>query len=129
MSMDFHKYAYCPKGASVVLHRSKELRRFQMFATSDWTGYTIINPTIQSAKSGGPMAAAWAVRGFRAQTHTHVIFMAMWEAAIWSTRTRKYGERQKKSDHLSAIKRVLLPGARARPIFRIAQQSLAWAFL
>jgi glutamate/tyrosine decarboxylase-like PLP-dependent enzyme len=29
--------------------------------TADWTGYTIINPTIQSAKSGGPMAAAWAV--------------------------------------------------------------------
>src|SRR5215468_2693902 len=24
MSMDFHKYAYCPKGASVILHRSKE---------------------------------------------------------------------------------------------------------
>ena len=61
MSMDFHKYAYCPKGASVVLHRSKDLRRFQLFVTSDWTGYTIINPTIQSAKSGGPMAAAWAV--------------------------------------------------------------------
>jgi glutamate/tyrosine decarboxylase-like PLP-dependent enzyme len=61
MSMDFHKYAYCPKGASVILHRSKELRRFQMFVTSQWTGYTIINPTIQSAKSGGPMAAAWAV--------------------------------------------------------------------
>lgn len=61
MSMDFHKYAYCPKGASVVLHRSKELRRFQFFVTADWTGYTIINPTIQSAKSGGPMAAAWAV--------------------------------------------------------------------
>ena len=61
MSMDFHKYAYCPKGASVLLHRSKDLRRFQFFVTADWTGYTIINPTIQSAKSGGPMAAAWAV--------------------------------------------------------------------
>src|SRR5260221_814293 len=64
MSMDFHKYAYAPKGASVILHRSKVLRRFQMFVTSDWTGYTIINPTIQSAKSGGPMAAAWAVLNF-----------------------------------------------------------------
>ena len=64
MSMDFHKYAYCPKGASVILHRSKDLRRYQLFVTSDWTGYTIINPTIQSAKSGGPMAAAWAVMNF-----------------------------------------------------------------
>lgn len=61
MSMDYHKYAYCPKGASVILHRNKELRRFQMYAAADWTGYTIINPTIQSSKTGGPMAAAWAV--------------------------------------------------------------------
>ena len=61
MSMDYHKYAYCPKGASVVLHRNKALRRHQIFATADWTGYTIINPTIQSSKTGGPMAAAWAV--------------------------------------------------------------------
>ena len=64
MSMDFHKYAYAPKGASVILHRSKELRRFQMFVAADWTGYTIINPSMQSAKSGGPMAAAWAVLNF-----------------------------------------------------------------
>jgi sphinganine-1-phosphate aldolase len=61
MSMDYHKYAYCPKGASVILHRSKDLRRHQMYAAADWTGYTIINPSIQSSKSGGPMAAAWAV--------------------------------------------------------------------
>jgi glutamate/tyrosine decarboxylase-like PLP-dependent enzyme len=61
MSMDYHKYAYCPKGASVILHRSKDLRRFQIYAAADWTGYTVINPAIQSTKSGGPMAAAWAV--------------------------------------------------------------------
>lgn len=64
MSMDWHKYAYCPKGASVVLYRDKALRRFQLFATADWTGYTIVNPTIQSSKSGGPLAAAWAVVNF-----------------------------------------------------------------
>jgi sphinganine-1-phosphate aldolase len=61
MSMDWHKYAYCPKGASVVLYKDKALRRFQLFATADWTGYPIVNPTMLSAKSGGPLAAAWAV--------------------------------------------------------------------
>ncbi|MCC6215657.1 MAG: aminotransferase class V-fold PLP-dependent enzyme [Polyangiaceae bacterium] len=60
ISMDFHKYAFCPKGASVVLYRDKELRKFQIFSCSSWTGYTILNPTIQSTKSGGPLAAAWA---------------------------------------------------------------------
>ncbi len=61
MSMDFHKYAYCPKGASVILHRSRDVRRFQIFTCAEYTGYTLINPTILSTKSGGPLAAAWAV--------------------------------------------------------------------
>jgi sphinganine-1-phosphate aldolase len=60
LSMDLHKYGYCPKGASVVLYRDRELRRHQLYACSEWTGYTIINATIQSSKSGGPMAGAWA---------------------------------------------------------------------
>lgn len=61
ISMDYHKYAYCPKGASVILHRSKDLRRHQIFTAATWTGYSVINPTIQSTKSGGPLAACWAV--------------------------------------------------------------------
>ncbi len=64
ISMDLHKYAFCPKGASVVLYRNKDLRQYQLFACSDWTGYTMINTTVQSTKSGGPMAAAWAVLQF-----------------------------------------------------------------
>ncbi len=64
MSMDFHKYALCPKGASIVLYRDKALRRHQIYACSSWTGYTMVNNTIQSSKSGGPMAAAWAVLQF-----------------------------------------------------------------
>ena len=60
MSMDLHKYAFAAKGASVVLYKNKELREHQIFTHSGWTGYTIINPTIQSTKSGGPMAGAWA---------------------------------------------------------------------
>ncbi|MDY6792508.1 MAG: aspartate aminotransferase family protein [Thermodesulfobacteriota bacterium] len=64
ISMDLHKYAYSPKGASLVLYRNKELRRHQIFACSGWIGYTIINNAVQSSKSGGPMAAAWAVLNY-----------------------------------------------------------------
>ncbi len=64
MSMDFHKYAFAAKGASVILHRNAALRRHQFYACSNWTGYTVINPTVQSTKSGGPLAAAWAVLHF-----------------------------------------------------------------
>jgi len=58
--MDFHKYALCAKGASIILYRDAELRRHQFFTYSDWPGYVVINSTIQSSKSGGPIAAAWA---------------------------------------------------------------------
>jgi len=60
-SMDFHKYAFAAKGASVILYKSKELRRHQIYACSNWSGYTIINPAVQSSKSAGPLAGAWAV--------------------------------------------------------------------
>ena len=61
ISVDLHKYAYTPKGTSILLHRTPELRRPQFFAWADWPGYTMLNSTMQSTKSGGPLAAAWAV--------------------------------------------------------------------
>ncbi len=64
ISVDLHKYAYTPKGASLVLYRNKTLRKHQIFACSNWIGYTIVNNAVQSSKSGGPMAAAWAVLNY-----------------------------------------------------------------
>ena len=64
LSVDLHKYGYAPKGASIVLHKNKELRKYQIWGCSRWTGYPVINPAITSAKSGGPMAAAWAVLNY-----------------------------------------------------------------
>ncbi len=61
MSMDLHKYAFAPKGASMVMYRDKALRRHQIFGCAEWPGYTVVNPTVQSSKSAGPLAAAWAV--------------------------------------------------------------------
>jgi glutamate/tyrosine decarboxylase-like PLP-dependent enzyme len=61
ISVDLHKYAYTPKGISLLLHREPVLRRPQFFASADWPGYTMLNSTVQSTKSGGPLAAAWAV--------------------------------------------------------------------
>jgi sphinganine-1-phosphate aldolase len=60
LSVDLHKYAYTPKGASIILYRDHALRRHQLFASAEWNGYTVINATMQGTKSGGPLAAAWA---------------------------------------------------------------------
>ncbi|MXG90357.1 aminotransferase class V-fold PLP-dependent enzyme [Nocardioides flavescens] len=61
VSVDLHKYAYAPKGTSLLLHRTPALRRPQLFASAAWPGYTMLNSTMQSTKSGGPLAGAWAV--------------------------------------------------------------------
>lgn len=61
ISADLHKYGYAPKGTSLLLHRTAEHRKAQYFAYADWPGYTMLNSTMQSTKSGGPLAGAWAV--------------------------------------------------------------------
>jgi sphinganine-1-phosphate aldolase len=60
MSVDLHKYAYAAKGASTLLFREPGLRRASYFASADWPGYVMVNTTVQSTKSAGPLAAAWS---------------------------------------------------------------------
>ena len=60
IGVDTHKYAYAPKGTSRLLHRTPGHRRPQYFASADWPGYTMLNATLQSTRSGGPIAGAWA---------------------------------------------------------------------
>ncbi|MCC5578055.1 aspartate aminotransferase family protein [Microtetraspora sp. AC03309] len=60
LSCDLHKFGYAPKGASVLLFRDEELRRRAYFASAAWPGYTIINATVQSSRSAGPLGGAWA---------------------------------------------------------------------
>ncbi len=64
ISTDLHKYGYAAKGCSAIMYRSKEIRKYQIFACTDTTGYTLINPTMLSSKTGGPMAGAWAILNF-----------------------------------------------------------------
>jgi glutamate/tyrosine decarboxylase-like PLP-dependent enzyme len=61
MSVDLHKYGYTAKGASVIVHRSKELRKHQTFVTNRWLGGFYASSGVLGTKSGGPIAAAWAV--------------------------------------------------------------------
>ncbi len=61
ISADVHKLGYAPKGVSVILHRTKELRKYQTFVFDDWLGGFYASPNLQGSRSGLPMAAAWAV--------------------------------------------------------------------
>jgi glutamate/tyrosine decarboxylase-like PLP-dependent enzyme len=61
ISADIHKLGYAPKGVSVVLHRTKQLRSYQTFTFDRWLGGFYGSPNLQGSRSGLPMACAWAV--------------------------------------------------------------------
>ena len=61
MSVDLHKFGYTAKGASVIAYRSKLLRSYQTYVTDNWLGGVYGSSGILGTKSGGSMAAAWAV--------------------------------------------------------------------
>ena len=61
ISVDLHKYGYTAKGASVLMHRSKQLRSYQTYVTDNWLGGLYGSSGVLGTKSGGSMAAAWAV--------------------------------------------------------------------
>jgi len=60
MSIDTHKYGLAHKGTSVVLYRSKEIRKHQFTSITDWSGGLYISPTMAGSRSGAVIAAAWA---------------------------------------------------------------------
>jgi sphinganine-1-phosphate aldolase len=64
ISLDLHKYAYAPKGASVVMYREATLRRGQYYVYSQWPGGLYASPSVSGTRSGGAIAAAWAVMRF-----------------------------------------------------------------
>jgi glutamate/tyrosine decarboxylase-like PLP-dependent enzyme len=62
MSADVHKYGYCTKGASVVLHRDEShLKQYQLFMFSDWPGGLYGSFSMAGARPAAPIAAAWAI--------------------------------------------------------------------
>lgn len=60
ITIDLHKYGYCPKGSSVVLYRDKEYVDSQMFTLSSWYGYSIVNSTLANTKSIVSLAGSYA---------------------------------------------------------------------
>lgn len=88
ISADIHKLGYAPKGASVILHRDKHLRRYQTFVFDDWLGGFYASPNIQGTRAGLPMATAWAVmhhlgiEGYRQLTRLTIEARARLEAGV-----------------------------------------------
>jgi len=64
ISVDLHKFGYTSKGASVIMYANKRLRSYQGFFTDQWLGGVYASSGMLGTKSGGAIAAAWAVMHF-----------------------------------------------------------------
>lgn len=112
ISTDLHKYGYAAKGCSVIMYRSRDIRKYQIFACTDTTAYTLINPTMLSTKSGGPYAGAWAVLNFLGEEGYTRIIQTVQDAT------------QKLMDGINAIPELRVLGEPAMSMFSFASDSL-----
>jgi glutamate/tyrosine decarboxylase-like PLP-dependent enzyme len=79
ISADIHKYGFAARGTSLILYRSRELRRLATFRLGTWVGGPYVTPTLAGSRPGGAIAAAWAVTryfGRRGYTDLHVALHA-----------------------------------------------------
>lgn len=60
ISCDTHKYGFAPKGSSIIMYRSPDLRRYQYFVCTEWTGGVYASPTLAGSRPGALMAGCWA---------------------------------------------------------------------
>lgn len=61
ISCDTHKFGFAPKGSSVVMYRNSQLRHFQYFVSSDWSGGIYATPAVAGSRPGALIAGTWAV--------------------------------------------------------------------
>ncbi|KAK5136851.1 hypothetical protein LTR08_001773 [Meristemomyces frigidus] len=60
ISVDTHKYGFAPKGNSVVLYRTAELRTYQYYVCPDWSGGVYASPSMAGSRPGALIAGCWA---------------------------------------------------------------------
>lgn len=60
ISVDTHKYGFAPKGNSVILYRSAQLRRYQYYICPDWSGGVYASPSMAGSRPGALIAGCWA---------------------------------------------------------------------
>jgi sphinganine-1-phosphate aldolase len=112
ISADLHKYGFANKGASVVLYRSRALRRKQFFAYVDWQGGLYASPTLSGSRGGAPIAAAWAV------------LQLLGERGFVELARRTMTTTRKLLDGVRAIPGLTVLGAPAMSVFAFTSQSL-----
>lgn len=81
ISADTHKFGFAAKGASVVLYRDRELRKYQYYRSATWMGGLYYSPTFAGSRPGAISAECWAAMVAFGQEGYMVATKAILEAA------------------------------------------------
>ncbi|GAA5867377.1 hypothetical protein JCM8547_003325 [Rhodosporidiobolus lusitaniae] len=60
ISCDTHKYGFAPKGSSVIMYRSKALRKHAYSVLTSWPGGVYATPTLAGSRPGAVLAGTYA---------------------------------------------------------------------
>jgi len=60
ISCDPHKYAYGPKGCSLLMFREKSLREYQLFCNTTWNGGIYATTCMAGSRPGSVISGTWA---------------------------------------------------------------------
>ncbi|KAN0111467.1 PLP-dependent transferase [Russula decolorans] len=60
ISCDTHKYGFAPKGSSVIMYRSADIRQYQYYVNPDWSGGVYASPGLAGSRAGALIAGTWA---------------------------------------------------------------------
>jgi len=112
ISADIHKYGYTPKGASTVLYRNIDLRKYQIFAYADWPGGVYGTQCVSGARPGGAVASAWAVMHYLGEDG----FCRLTEKAVSTAR--------KMMDGAGRIQGLYVLGSPEATVFSIASDTI-----
>ncbi|GAA5226181.1 pyridoxal phosphate-dependent decarboxylase family protein [Paeniglutamicibacter antarcticus] len=113
LAADIHKYGYSPKGISVLLTKGKQRQHGQFFATTNWPGYPVVNPTLLGSKSAAPLAAAWAIIKYLGRDG----YAALAESCKRSTKVL--------IAHVNGIEGLAVVGEPAGPLLAVRREAAA----
>jgi len=71
ISCDTHKYGFAPKGTSVIMYRTQELRRYQYYVSSTWPGGVYASPSLSGSRPGALIAGTWAAMQYMGENGYH----------------------------------------------------------
>ncbi|KDQ21883.1 hypothetical protein BOTBODRAFT_26291 [Botryobasidium botryosum FD-172 SS1] len=60
ISCDTHKYGFAPKGSSIIMYRTAELRKYQYYVYPNWPGGVYASPSMAGSRPGSIIAGTWA---------------------------------------------------------------------